>query len=64
LIELERQQKLEESKMVAQERQDLEIAEQLSQMNLMDEIKRCRQEMGGPYFNKRENKRFRQMQQH
>ena len=60
LQDLERQQRLEEQKTAELERQDQDIVEQLSQMNLMDEIQRCREELGGPYFNKRENQKFRQ----
>lgn len=35
----------------------------MSQLNLMEEIQRCREEMGGPFFNKRENQRLRQQQE-
>lgn len=33
-------------------------------MSLMDEIQRCRQEVGGgPYFSKRDNQRYRKLHQ-
>jgi hypothetical protein len=51
----ERQQKLEEQKIAQQEKQDQELVDQMSELNLMEEIQRCREEMGGPFFNKREN---------
>jgi hypothetical protein len=34
----------------------------MSQLNLLEEIQKCKQEMGGPYFNKRENQRHRKEQ--
>jgi hypothetical protein len=32
----------------------------MSQLSLLEEIEKCKQEMGGPFFNKRENQRHRQ----
>jgi hypothetical protein len=35
----------------------------MSQLSLLEEIEKCKQEMGGPFFNKRENQRHRQEQE-
>jgi len=31
------------------------LVEELESLDLMEEIIRCREEMGGPFFNKKEN---------
>ncbi|CDW78730.1 UNKNOWN [Stylonychia lemnae] len=62
--ELKQQQnKLEEQKILEQDKEDQKLAEQLSQLDLMEEIQKCRVQTGGPFFNKRENKRLREQQE-
>lgn len=34
----------------------------MSQLNLLEEIEKCKAEMGGPFFNKRENQKHKEQQ--
>ena len=54
---------MEEQKIAQQEKKDQDLIEQMSQLSLLEEIEKCKQEMGGPFFNKRENQRHRQEQE-
>ena len=37
------------------EKQEQSLVEDLEKINLMEEIQKCREELGGPFFSKREN---------
>ena len=54
---------MEEQKIAQQEKKDQDLIEQMSQLSLLEEIEKCKHEMGGPFFNKRENQRHRQEQE-
>lgn len=39
------------------------MVEDLSKLNLLDEIRKCREELGGPFFSKRENLKLKKEQE-
>ena len=41
------------------EQQEQKLVEDMSQLDLMEEIRKCREELGGPFFNKKENQSLR-----